>query len=318
MDEHTTEKKGLTLDGEPVTIEERLGGGRYSEVFAARTGTAQVVVKIARTQPLGPEAASATGAFAQAEALERLTGNFGAAQVEPNLFVRAEADLLAKLGDGLFPKLLGRGEDQERAFFMMESILGRTFRESAGAATPTPTHFAALATDLDRLRSTKVMALHGDLKPDNLMLDVKGRVRALDPSAYGWRVESGQVKAMLMTPFYNPWGDASDVPALAITMFETYYGEHPLLNADESLPLPRRSENLERIYDMANATGRAPLIARLLSSPPLRETAPKITTTAEDAVYRALHLRMEADGSFDWDDGFASCIELVTAFGAPK
>lgn len=314
----TPPTRDLTLDGRPVTIEKRLGGGRYSEVFAARTRATQVVVKIARTQPLGPEAASATGAFAQAEALERLTGNFGAAQVDPNLFVRAEADLLAKLGDGLFPKLLDRGEARERAFFLMESILGRTFRESAGAAKPTPAHFAALATELDRLHDTKVMALHGDLKPDNLMLDVKGRVRALDPSAYGWKVESGQVKAMLMTPFYNPWGDASDVPALALTMFETYYGEHPLLNADESLPLPRCSEHLERIYHLANATGKTPLIARLLSSPPLRETAPKITATAEAAVYRALHLRMEADGSFDWDDGFTSSIELVTAFGAPK
>lgn len=308
----------ITLDGRPLAIEKQLGGGRYSEVFAARSGTTQVVAKVARAAPLGPEAASATGAFAQAEALERRTGSFGTARVDPSALVRAEADLLAKLGEGLFPKLLGRGEVEKRTFFIMERVLGRTFRESAGAAKPTPTHFTALATELDRLRTTKVLALHGDLKPDNLMLDVKGRVRALDPSAHGWKVEGPQVKAMLMTPLYNPWADPSDVPALALTMFETYYGEHPLLRADESIPAPPCSEKLERIYAMANATGKAPAIARLLSSPPLREIAPKMTATAEAAVYKALHLRQAADGSFDWDDGFASCVELVSAFGAPK
>lgn len=301
----------LTLDGRELKLGERLGRGRYADVYAAGLGTESVVVKIAAVEAV--DVADGTGAFACAVALLRVTGGFVDAPLRPDAIVRLEAIALGGLTSPPFPRLLGTGsgpvDGVERTFLVTERILGKTFRE----ATVTLEHFRKLAAILGAPRTLAALPFHGDLKPDNLMLGEDGGVHVLDPSSQAWKIDGGRVEEALFTPLYNPWAEPSDVPAFALTACECLLGVNPLLHADDRRPPAACTGALATIFDAALAVGKGPELGRLLSAPRISELAPGCPPAFELAVYRALHLRLLPSGTFDWDDGFPTVAALLQA-----
>ena len=228
------------------------------------------VRKIARAEAINLDFATNGQYFVNGVAFH--TGSTSTWTPACNEVVEAEGKALQKMKHPAMVKLLGTGTDNGRAFLRLEEIKGKTWREALSAVTPR--HLREVAEILSET------GRHGDIKPDNLMLDSHGDVRVIDPT-----VGIGDHSHMLTTRAYNPGFAATDIPALGVTLLEVLLGQHPWEFAGSDGTLLPMSEALREALQRARAVGFAP--------PPYERMKLGAPSKAQDLALRCIGLRYD-------------------------
>lgn len=269
----TPEAHVLTLeDGRKAIVEERCGHGGCADVWSVRLGGRRCLGKFLRLRPGSPLAR-----------LERC--------------LRNEIGILRTLPLPGVPRLLGAGELDGHPFFLQEFIRGVDWRTLLEAgSSPLPLRFLRgrmldCADTLARIHGAGIV--HGDIKPDNILLGPCG-----DESEWRcWIIDFGLARrqgeddpdggtglTIGTHGFVDPRcighperrDNAADVYALGATFYEWYAGE-PLFTPETwRLVLQAaysgevrglgRSFVLRRMRDIAGREERDASLERLIGS----------------------------------------------------
>ncbi len=293
----------------PFTIDKALVSGRFADVFFARDGSSPVVVKVARHEPRDIE--EATNAVFAANAWGFFTGSVGQTSVDANEVLAAEAATLKKATHPALVKLLREGESADkRRYLVLERIAGRTFRELLIAEQPPAArHVAELATIL--MEAQPALPFHGDIKPDNLLLDSHGAVRLIDPSS-GWLEldKHGYRRRMLASRLYNPLLATNDVASLGLLFAEVLTGRQLFALALPQRPKRELGPALENALRGLSALGQDSAYGRVPWMPLPSELNSAVSKAQESVILRTLGLQRVGD-KLDVAPAFAEVGELA-------
>jgi len=307
------DRRLLARGSQWLTLGERLGGGAYADVYA--TADAAHVVKIARPRDAdaththeSPTVSRALGFDARGGAFA--TGSFGAIDVDPNEVLACEAATLQSAGGAPWVHLEDEGEISGRRFLVLERIEGKTLRPASEGGRVRASDVLAVARSLARSS-----VLHGDLKPDNVMITPSGGVRLVDPSSGFTQSIGATPTRVLTTPAYNPTFATSDVPALGVMLAESLLGM-PLLLFNVAVPGPVRMSR--RLVDSIEQSQRLGLPTGWLRRFRMASTYPipdEVDPRIEAVSLRALGFAWDGD-TLDRATPYVSAGELADALGA--
>ncbi len=168
--------------------------------------------------------------------------------------IRREARVAASLNHPNIVPVYDFGEDDGRFWFAMAFIEGRTLRHALQAVPrrwpDLAPYFLSAASGVEAAHRRGIV--HGDIKPENILVGTDGRVYVSD---FGLATVRGQAEAISGgTPAYMApeqlQGDAAsaatDQFALCVTLFEALVGERPFAggDADEMLAKMRRGPSV--------------------------------------------------------------------------
>ncbi len=283
----------------PYPVEETLSMGRYAAVYRCTSADGPVVLKLAHDRAL--ETAH-QDPLTRRQGLLFQTGAASPWDPDPREVLAGEAATLSEIDHPAFPPVLHQDtlqiDGRPRPYIVTRWIEGKSWRRMLQAQEKIPLHsLVELIRVLDSLKKFGMLELHGDLKPDNLLLDEQGQLRIIDPTSGMLALDpGGDPLIMLTTAGYNPWLEVSDMPALGILIMEIYTGEHPLLAArDLERPELTISPELGQRLQALAATGQGTL-ARLIPFLPLpTELCPEMPRRVETLALRCLGLRRRDD-----------------------
>ena len=159
----------------------------------------------------------------------------------------AVARVTARLSHPNIAALYEVGEDQEVAYLVLEFVPGDTLKTIIGGRPLHPRRAIDCAIQIaDALAEAHADAvIHGDLKPDNIIVTPKGHVKILDFGLAGWtrggaaRQRAGQAAGKPTTglttvPYMSPEQSlggpidgTTDVFSLGVILFEMLTGRLP-------------------------------------------------------------------------------------------
>jgi len=150
----------------------------------------------------------------------------------------AEGRALASLDHPNAVRVFSLGQENRQPYIVMELVSGRSMGQMLGAREPMDeARVLEIATDVARaLRAAgRIGLIHGDIKPDNIVLDEKGRAKLVDFGAA--RSGGGKVRtdAAAGTPYYVAPEQVSgasvdhraDIYSLGATLFHGLAGAPP-------------------------------------------------------------------------------------------
>lgn len=297
----------------PYRLGRTLGTGIYATTHEVDTPRGPAVLKLANAEPLPGDGTKATYLT---EGIGFVTGGLGGWEPEPNAILDAEARVLTGVRHPAMVKLLDTGTAPQAGrncrYLLLERIAGRTWRAALNSAEPpTLAHVRALVDALAAMQASGELPYHGDLKPENLMLDAQGRVRLLDPSA-GMNTQdaAGLPVHMLLTPWYNPLYAFSDLPAIGLLLIEVLTGRHPLrVEARAPHPLAPRAEQW---LNGRVSLGLGRMARRLVAMPLPSELDPAVSPALEAIALRCLGLKRDGD-ALELEAAYADPGELARA-----
>ncbi|MBI4820486.1 MAG: hypothetical protein HY791_29735 [Deltaproteobacteria bacterium] len=301
----------------PIENPRPLGGGKYADVFegTAKRGAHRgktVVLKVARSELRSTE--GVTGGVYFAQGLFFATGSVSTWDPDPNEVIRTEGDILAKIRHPAFVRLLDRGESFGRQYLLLERVAGRTWRE---VIYDDPRSLFESLVELVRaladVAASGELRFHGDLKPENLLLDDSKRTRILDPSSGMARLGPGGVPSQLvLTDWYNPALELSDLPSLGLLIAEVYTRRQLVLAASDDRPAKTLGPRLGDWIRLREITGGAKLMRRLPHLPLPSELEPSVPKGIDEIVLKCLGLGFKK-GLLDAIDPYSGPAELVMA-----
>ncbi len=220
--EALTGQPAAPLAVEPYRVIDRLGSGGMGVVFLAHDDRLdrRVAIKVLRRDVAGLGAPTST-VLDEARVLARLN--------HPNLVTVHEV-----------------GESDGQPYIVMEYVEGRDLRSFAAKATGAEVLRVLLDAARGLAAAHREGVVHGDFKPENVLVDRSGRARVIDFGVAGLaRALDGRTSAG--TPGYvapevargGSITPRSDVYALAVVFFELLCGRRPAGARDITGPLPR-------------------------------------------------------------------------------
>jgi eukaryotic-like serine/threonine-protein kinase len=255
-------------------VEARLGAGGMGEVYRAFD------TKLQRTV-----------------AIKRMSWREGVTPTDRALFLR-EGQKASALNQGNIAAIYDVLEDRGDVLLVMEFVEGSTLRDVVGPPMPLERFFPIAAQCVDALIAAHDRGiLHGDVKPENIMLGLQDQVKLLDfgvarrlPGADPFSATvtmntNSAPGAMAGTPAYMApealKGDTpdarADIFALGLVFYEMLAGRHPfqgrnitvttaqILNEREAPEIDKARPKLPR--------NLAAVIARMLAKDPARRYA---------------------------------------------
>ena len=143
---------------------------------------------------------------------------------EVRTLLSREADLLQNARHENLVNLRERLEIDGNPVLVLDYVRGKTLREKIRSLEGIHLNwFLALVRSLIALKEQGVLAYHGDLKPENLIVKPSGKVVMIDPA-----LREGNV--VTTTPHYNPLlltDSKADVMAIGIMIYEILTGTLP-------------------------------------------------------------------------------------------
>ena len=276
-----------------------LGEGSTATVILAVAGERKVAVKHARPAFKSPE--EGAGLY-WATPVDFYEEDVGFWDLDPEGALAAEIDLLQTL-EFPYVRVDSLNEEAPKGTAALEYIEGSSWRSLLGSDALAWPQLMKLVESL----STSQLKFHGDLKPDNLMLDVEGTLRILDPSSGIAELKDGRPHSLLTTRLYNPVLAASDVPALGLLIAEVMLGHHILTGKQNKNSM---TSELTEVIDWMCRMGFG-ATTRLYGSMTLAETA----SPWEAVALRCLGLRRTGPGRemLDVEDAYRSVHEVYEA-----
>lgn len=307
--------KDTELKSLPFPVGARLGGGAFAEVFAVDTKKA--VLKVALDERRSGD--SLTGAAFFAKGVQFATGSSSEWRPSPSAVLAKEAAVLKGISQPAFVKVIDQGviAATKRQWVLFERIEGVTWREAmAGDKPPGLAEVRQLVTALAEAQTSKQLAWHGDLKPENLLLTPKRVVRIIDPtSGCVEKDAAGQVGSMLTTDWYNPAFETSDLPSLGLVLIEVLTGSNCLLSASPEVANSTRvlGPKLKAWLNAARVTGRASRVLQRLATMALpRELLPSMPAAVEAVALKCLSLANTPTG-LEMTEPYGSMAALAAA-----
>lgn len=299
---------GDRLDGYAITS--TVGEGGFSKVYRVEGPYGeQAILKLAKSVSPNPYGGTVALCFAQPIAFH--TGGIGPAKLTPSQVVEREGLMLQGLNDPLFPKVLATGRMAERAYIVYEEIEGETLRARINRREPIPLSlFLAIGEALALRQRDGRLPFHGDLKPDNLMVDGFGGFRLLDPSCSAAEGKPLGSRSLVTTPSYYPFLMPDDRPALALMIVESMTGV-TLVCEDPPYPAQRTSPGFQQWLDTLSVAGRGRYVQALRHMPRLDELSLLISSELARVLLKALYLRRDRSGMLDVDAGYPSWTEFL-------
>lgn len=311
MSETTTQRLtiGDRLDGYAITA--TLAEGGFSKVYRVEGPYGeQAILKLAKSAAPNPYGGG-TVALCFAQPIAFHTGGIGPALLSPSQVVEREGLMLRGLDDPLFPKVLATGTMAERAYIVYEEIEGETLRARINRREPIPLAlFLAIGEALALRQRDGRLPFHGDLKPENLMVDAFGGFRLLDPSCSAAEGKPLGSRALVTTPAYYPFLLPDDRPALALMIVEAMTGV-TLVCEDPPYPPQRTSPAFQQWLDTLSVAGRGRYVQALRHMPRLDELTLLISSDLSRVLLKALYLKREPDGVLNVDAGYPSWTEFL-------
>ena len=180
-------------------------------------------------------------------AIKRMFWRDGSTADDRTLFLR-EGQRASALNHPNIAAIYDVIEEKDDVLLVMEFVAGSTLRDQLGAPMPLDRFFPIAMQCVDALAAAHEKGiLHGDVKPENIMLTPSGQVKLLDfgvarrlpGSDPSWATAATQTlpgrRLMAGTPVYMPpevlRGDIpdarADIFALGIVFYEMLSGRHP-------------------------------------------------------------------------------------------
>jgi eukaryotic-like serine/threonine-protein kinase len=180
-------------------------------------------------------------------AIKRMFGRDEKAAADRSLFLR-EGQRASALNHPNIAAIYDVIEESDDVLLVMEFVAGATLRDQLGAPMPLNRFFAIALQCVEALAAAHGRGiLHGDVKPENIMITPVGQVKLLDfgvarrlpGSDPSWATAATQTlsgsRAMAGTPVYmspeilrGDMPDArADIFALGIVFYEMLSGRHP-------------------------------------------------------------------------------------------
>lgn len=291
-----------------------IGGGLLADVYRAMDREGPVAVKIARATPR--PSLGVTGAPLWTQGVAFATGGALRWLPDAGAVIAAQAAILARLDHPAFASFVEAGVTPAggHAYVVTRFIDGESWRAAlAGGRAIGLGALLEVVRALAEVQAAGMLATHGDLKPDNLLIDGAGRARILDPSSGSTERDAmGRATSLYLTDCYNPGWVDSDQPALGLIAAEILTRTQLLLEAGDHRPARAAGPALAAYLRSAELTGRAPLFRRVLHMPLPRELDPAMPEATEAFILRALSLRRDGD-ALEYSEPFADLAELAGA-----
>lgn len=309
---------GDRLDGYAIT--RALGEGGFAKVFLVDGPYGEpAVIKLAKSRSPNPYGGGTVAVrFAQPIAFH--TGGIGPLDLTPSQVVEREGMMLKGLSDPFFPTVQATGTIGDRAYILYEYVEGETLRERfEDRLAPPLMTFLEIGEALAVRNASGRLPFHGDLKPENVIIEPSGRWRLLDPSCASAEGKPLGTRGLITTPSYYPFLSPDDRPALALMIVEALTGVS-LISEDPSYPPQRATHAFHQWLDALTVAGRGRYVQALRHVPRLEELSLVLSEDLSRVLLKALYLRREPDGLLDVDPGYEGwrdfMDDLALAMGA--
>lgn len=230
-------------------------------------------------------------------AIKRMFWREASAAADRSLFLR-EGQRASSLSHPNIAAIYDVIEEKDDVLLVMEYVSGTTLRDQLGATIPLDRFFSIALQCVDALRAAHERGiLHGDVKPENIMITPAGQVKLLDfgvarrlPGANAaWETATTQTltgrRPLAGTPMYmapevlrGETPDArADIFALGIVLYEMLAGRHPFQGANVTVTtaeiLNEREATMLNRSTLKIPARLATVVSRALMKDPARRYA---------------------------------------------
>jgi serine/threonine protein kinase len=288
---------------EDSIVDANLGEGSFSFIFKGTdrsTGT-PTAFKLAKARDLVERISdSRPGAT---KALSFFTGGTRNVRPDAEELLARQFEKLQSAPDSALVRVDKLSQQSGLCYYQMEFLSGSSLRQIIANGNASLSLFANLAVILDRLTQDKTFAYHGDLKPENIIVD-GAKMKLIDPGYFGpLRCQEGSMsKVAITTTCYYPSLTPDDLYAFGIMLWESCLGRHPLLPGGSEVPVSDTLKQKVKRLSAVGFYGFEPLLS--LKRP--TEIRPGLKKDMEDFLLKGLRLRINENNLLDETKGFAS------------
>lgn len=301
---------GLTISG--FRLNRLVADGPFSWVYSGEneTGSAKAF-KVAK--PLDHNCPDTTERYRPTQALMVIPGGTTPIDPDPNQLLALQANKLHLAVDDGVVSVDQAVFNETICYVPMELLEGQTLREVMEAGPVNLKLFLELALCLDRLSRNPDFGIHGDIKPENVIVTSTG-VKLVDPGYFGpidCRVGSVD-NAIITTPGYYPLLVPDDLLAFGIMLWEAITTNHPLAGKAYTgeMDLTGIDEDLLQLVRFKELVGQYFFVPMLnLRHPAV--VLPTASVALQNLLLKALRLQFTAEGKLGIVDGFAGFAEIA-------
>lgn len=303
------------LDVEDCHVESLIGEGAFSWVYRGSTADGGgSVFKVAKPEAcVGVLTSEMTQVF-PTRAVVQMTGSYGDAQVSASDLLVTQARRLQSSSHDSLLKIESVTAMGELCYYRYQYLPGKTLRQLIINGEAGLDILLELAQSLSRIESESDFGAHGDLKPDNIIVD-EGTIKLIDPGYFGSiRCLNGITgDVAITTPAYYPTLSADDLFAFGVIAWEALVGQHPLTGSVDSTETTAEALISPQLLDYMRArefTGNY-FGSRLLKLRNPADSNSNISQALGVVLLKMLRLKIDQSDKLAMCDGYATFAEIV-------